>query len=532
MSTAEYPAASVEHHLLRLPTREQIRAVPATTWMLWGLIGAATIIRILTIDNQSLWTDEALTAYESGLPLGSMVHVMLNIETTPPLYFVVAWAWAHIFGDSAVALRSISEIAGIALVPIAYQCGRELVSKGVGLLAAAFATVNPFLIWYSQEARAYMLLTALCGLSFLFFLRARRDPSTRNIVLWGVCSGLGVMTHFFAGFLVAPEALWLLWLVRTRLLVAVSAGLLVLQVTMVPFAAADRAHGTAWVHQIPLRSRFGNAIAEWAVSIMFRRTPVTTAFVLGGLTVVLVAVLVLVGGDHRTKRAAVITGTMVAFVWLAPIALRVVHQDFFLSRNVMPAVVPMVVLLAAACLAPRTRRFGGALAVVFLGLFSWSAIRVQTHPYLERPNWRSVADAIGPAQVPRVILAANGTTADPLKVYLPHALWSEPVGRKFWVSEVYVVGAVKRLPLAVTNAQEARLRAEHRRAPQGAPLPARSSAPGAVLVRRWPVHNWVLARFELDHPLRLNYLQIYAMARQFFERAPRDLLVIFQRPGR
>ena len=91
MSTAEYQASRPEHPLLRLPTREEIRAVSATTWMLWGLIAAATIVRILTINNQSLWTDEALTAYESGLPFGSMVHVMLNIETTPPLYFLVAW---------------------------------------------------------------------------------------------------------------------------------------------------------------------------------------------------------------------------------------------------------------------------------------------------------------------------------------------------------------------------------------------------------------------------------------------------------
>lgn len=532
MSTAEYPAATVEQHPLRVPTREQIRAVAATTWMLWGLIAAATIIRILTIDNQSLWTDEALTAYEAGLPFGPMVHVMLNVETTPPLYFVLVWGWAHIFGTSAIALRSVSEIAGIALVPIAYQCGRELLSKRVGLLAAAFVTVNPFLIWYSQEARSYMLLTALCGLSFLFFLRARRHPSTRNIVLWGVCSGLAVMTHFFAGFLVAPETLWLLYLTRTRLTVGVSAGLLALQVAMVPFAAADRAHGTAWVHQIPLRNRFGNAIAEWAVSTMFRRTPVSTAFALGALTLVLVALLVLVGGDRRTRWAASVTGAMVALVWLVPIALRVVHQDFFLSRNVMPAVVPMVVLVAAACLAPRAGWFGGALAVVLLGLFSWSAIRVQTHPYLERPNWRSVADAIGPAPVPRLILAADGTTADPLKIYLPHASWTEPLRRRMWVYQVYVVGATKRLPLAPVSKTDVLRQRRHIRADMGAPTPAYDAPPNTFEDRRFRLHNWILARFVFEHPIRLSYLQATAIAHLFFHRTPRDLLVIFQHPGR
>jgi hypothetical protein len=225
---------------------------------------------------------------------------------------------------------------------------------------------------------------------------------------------------------------------------------------------------------------------------------------------------------------------MVAFVWLVPIALKVVHQDFFLSRNVMPAVIPAVVLLATACLAPRTRIFGGVLAGVLLGLFCWSAIRVQTHPYLERPNWRSVADAIGPAAAPRVILAANGTTADPLKIYLPHALWSEPLDRKLPVQEVYVVGATKRLALlAPTSKVDAgRFRTRHVRRPVGSPLPALGAPPGAVLVRRFPLHNWVVAQFELLRPVRLSYLQAYSMAHLFFHHAPRDLLVIFQRPGR
>jgi hypothetical protein len=198
----------------------------------------------------------------------------------------------------------------------------------------------------------------------------------------------------------------------------------------------------------------------------------------------------------------------------------------------MPAVVPAAVLLATACLAPRARIFGAALAAVLLGLFCWSAIRVQTHPYLERPNWRSVADAIGPAAAPRVILAANGTTADPLKIYLPHALWSEPVNREMPVQEVYVVGATKRLILATPTSRADTPGQRRRRLAVASPTPAFRAPPGTVEVRRFPLHNWVIAQFELVRPTRLSYTQVYAMASRFFHRTPRDLLVIFQRPGR
>ena len=51
---------------------------------------------------------------------GAMLHTVAHIETTPPLYFVLIWAWAHVFGSGEVALRSFSTLAGIALVPIAF----------------------------------------------------------------------------------------------------------------------------------------------------------------------------------------------------------------------------------------------------------------------------------------------------------------------------------------------------------------------------------------------------------------------------
>ena len=76
-----------------------------------------------------------------------------------------------------MALRAFSAIAGVAFVPIAYAAARELVSRRAGVLAAAFVAVNPLMLWYSQEARAYMLVAALSGASFMPFACARRDPS-------------------------------------------------------------------------------------------------------------------------------------------------------------------------------------------------------------------------------------------------------------------------------------------------------------------------------------------------------------------
>jgi uncharacterized membrane protein len=236
VTTSEYPAPLSES---RPSAFAAVRAVSVDMWLLAALIVVAVVIRIITLDNQSLWADEALTAHEVRLPFGAMWHTVASVETTPPLYFVLIWAWAKVFGGGAVALRAFSAIAGVALVPIAYAAARELVSRRAGVLAAAFVAINPFILWYSQEARSYMLLATLSGASFLFFARARRDPSPANLAWWAGLSAAALMTHFFAGFLVAPEALWLLVQRRSLATGAAVAVVAAAQAAMLPFVFAD-----------------------------------------------------------------------------------------------------------------------------------------------------------------------------------------------------------------------------------------------------------------------------------------------------
>jgi len=534
MSTSEYSARGAGGAgPAKLRAALGARTLSTEAWIVAMLVLVAAVIRFVVINNQSLWADEALTSYEARLSFGSMLNVVLHVETTPPLYFVVIWVWGHVLGTGAVALRLLSTLAGIAVVPIAYLCGRELASRRAGVIAAAFVTLNPLLIWYSQEARAYMLLVALSGASFLWFARARAEPSTRNLAWWTAWSSLALMTHFFAAFLVAAEGLWLLWTVRTRLVVRALAVVAIVEAAMLPFAVLDTGHGPGWIAAEPRINRISQAISEWGTSILYRRTPIAVGLIAGAVLVGIVAVLGVFGGDRRT-RGAVAAGALVgAVVWIAPLALGYLGQDYFLSRNVMPAVIPLIVAVAAACAGARARVLGAALAATLLALFAFAAVRVQTQPYLQRPNWRAVAHALGPAELPRAVFAANGTTADPLKIYLQGVDWSAPYARRFWVREVDVVGATKRLGLLAVRRSGPRALLEgavvH---PVGPSVPAMIAPPGARLIARFRLHNWVLARFELRHPIRVTVGQMTALAPRFFRRTPRKLLVFFQRPAR
>jgi len=553
MTASGYPAARLPRAGVRPTLLEGIRSARLETWIVVGLVVVAAAIRIVTINNQSFWMDEALTAFEARSSFGGMLGTVLHVETTPPLYFVLAWVWGHLFGTGEVALRSISTLSGIALVPIAYLAGRDLISGWAGVLAAAFATVNPFMVWYSQEARAYMLLAAFSGASFLYFVRASRAPTRRNLAWWALWSALALTTHFFAAFVVAPEALWLLWQAGGRRRgagadtaagvgrtadireVGAAVGVVALvELAMLPFAVLDRAHGASWIASVPRLNRISSTVLEWGVSILYRRAAVHEGLVFGAVLLAIVVFLLVVGADRRLRAGAAMAAAVAGFVFVVPLLLGWLGQDYFLSRNVIPGFVPLAVLVAAACVAPRLRLLGGALAIALLILFSVALVQVQTRAYLQRPNWRGVARSLGSARVPRAVLAADGTTADALKIYLPHVPWTQPPGRAVLIREVDVVGATKRLPLIVTQRAAAQplTKAELRRNQIGSPVPRVRAPRGARLISRMRVYNWIVARFALLHPIRVTAARLSTLAPKFFLRTPRALLVFFQRPGR
>jgi hypothetical protein len=534
MSTSEYPARRFGGPVPPwLRDADRARSIPLEVWIVGALFVIAAAIRIVVLTNQSFWSDEALTAYEAGLPLGAMINTVVHVETTPPLYFLLIWTWAHLFGTGEAALRSVSMLAGVALVPIAYLSGRDLINPRAGVVAAALVTFNPFLIWYSQEARAYMLLAALSGASFLWFVRARRRPSRRNLAWWAVWSSLALMTHFFAGFVVAPEAIWLLWAARTRLAAAAVAVVAAVQLAMLPFALIDTGHGAGWIAQAPRNVRLSQAISEWGVSIMYRRTTVNQGLLGGAVLLVLVALLLAFGGNRPIRRGAIVAAAIGGFVWVAPLVLGMVSRgdDYFLSRNLIPGVVPVAVLVGAACVVPRLRVLGGLLAVVLVAMFAYATIQVQTQGYLQRPDWRSVARALGPATVPRAIIAANGQTGDPLKIYLAGVNWVQPQSQKILVQEVDVVGDRKQLglrPVRIVLPKQPPIWFSA----VGAPTPAVVSPPGATLVDRFVLHDWIIGRFVLDRPRRLSVKQLIQEAPEYFHRTPNALLIFFQRPDR
>jgi len=94
-------------------------------WIGAGLVAAGVAIRFATLGLQSYHHDEVITAGRV-LPgsFGHMLHEVRRSESTPPLYYIIAWEWSKHFGLDEVGLRSLSALFGALTIPIAFLIGQ------------------------------------------------------------------------------------------------------------------------------------------------------------------------------------------------------------------------------------------------------------------------------------------------------------------------------------------------------------------------------------------------------------------------
>jgi len=165
------------------------------------------ILRFYGLTVQSYWVDELFTlstANPSATFLESINKVLRDL-VHPPVYNVLLWTWFKIFGFTEYAGRSFSAFVGSLSIIAIYYLGKETFNKKVGLYAALIVSLNYFLIYFSQEARSYMLFFLLTILSYLFLFKSIRTKSMYYIFLYTFFTLLLLYTHYFAFFLIASQ---------------------------------------------------------------------------------------------------------------------------------------------------------------------------------------------------------------------------------------------------------------------------------------------------------------------------------------
>jgi len=380
------------------------------------------VLRFATLDVQSFWLDESVTVALVRMNLGSMLDAIPDSESTPPLYYLLAWLWTQVFGSGEVGLRSLSSFFGTAVIPVAWAAGRELSTRAAAIALAALAATAPFLVWYSQEARAYALLTLLAALSLWLVARLQNAPRGRDLALWAVTAALALATHYFALFLIAGEALWLLVRHRPRRHAGVAVGAVGLAgAALLPLALSQEAAGFAgFIAEGSLARRAALAAKELALGFDSVVEPVTAGAVVLLFAVGAVLALARPDADERVRRGVRLAAGLGLFTVAVPVALALAGTDYVLTRNLIIAWGPLA-LVAATGLTGRPAGTAGRVAtaaVVALALVTTVGVAVE--PAWQREDWREAAQRIGPP-AERAILVSEPVQARPLSLYRPRA---------------------------------------------------------------------------------------------------------------
>ena len=193
-----------------------------------GILLLATAARFFRLGAQSLWSDEG-----NSVALAHRSFAEIAIRTAhdihPPLYYWLLKIWVAAWGDSEFAVRALSAALGVLLVAVIFRLGARWFDGGGGVAAALLAAVNPFQVYYAQEARMYMLLALLGALTAFFAAEYWRRGENRWLAGYALVAAAGLYTHYAFPVMLAAvnvAALFFLWNRKHRLLVWLAAQLM------------------------------------------------------------------------------------------------------------------------------------------------------------------------------------------------------------------------------------------------------------------------------------------------------------------
>lgn len=231
----------------------------------------AFLVRLINL-SQSLWLDEAVTANViRNLTFFEILTQFSPGDFHPPLYYIFMNVWTNIFGYSEISLRMpsvfASLIAGFMVYKIARIMNEELrIKNGTSkfenlktirsrisfrlslfreesrnlrsvwndraVLAAGLFLFNPLFVYYSQEARMYMLSTMFLSITLYCatWLVYRKTNEFKSVIISIVCFNLfaflALTTYYGSIFFILALFIYLLIHKRLRMPLACTVGLI------------------------------------------------------------------------------------------------------------------------------------------------------------------------------------------------------------------------------------------------------------------------------------------------------------------
>ena len=157
--------------------------------LLAAITGCAAFLRFFKLGEWSLWGDEIFS-------LGTRSDGFIESTSVSLIHWITSS-----LGTSEWSARAIPALIGIFSVPLLYFPVRRILGARVGLLAISLLAVSTWHIYWSQNARFYVLLLLFYTLALLTFYLGLEEDGPWWILFSLVLFGLATKERLLALFL-------------------------------------------------------------------------------------------------------------------------------------------------------------------------------------------------------------------------------------------------------------------------------------------------------------------------------------------
>ncbi|MFH1863579.1 MAG: glycosyltransferase family 39 protein [bacterium] len=152
---------------------------------------------MLPILHQSYWRDEAWNILTAQKSLSEIFALTLK-DVHPPLFAYLLHFWIKLFGSYEYVTRVLPLIFHFLLVLVVFFLLLHLLKNWkASLLGAGAVLINPFLLIYAFELKAYSMFAFFTATALFFFLK-------RKYILSSIFLALMLLVHNFAFLFFTP----------------------------------------------------------------------------------------------------------------------------------------------------------------------------------------------------------------------------------------------------------------------------------------------------------------------------------------
>jgi len=197
-----------------LNSKQRLLGLKITDWLFIVVaLAVFTTIALWNITKSSIWFDEAFGAYLIRFNFIDIARYTAT-DVHPPLFYWLLKLWSMMFGNTELALRSMSVFFGGVTIIFGYLLTNRLFKEKAARISLIFLALSPMLIRYSQEARMYTLVTAIALAATYTLTYAINSNKKQLWVIYGVLVGLGMWVHYFAAIVWLAHWVWRADIVR------------------------------------------------------------------------------------------------------------------------------------------------------------------------------------------------------------------------------------------------------------------------------------------------------------------------------